>query len=49
MRMEEETIPKTVLNGKFHYTRSIGKPRTRWVEYEITENKLTVEKNGDDF
>jgi hypothetical protein len=22
--------PKKVLNGKFHNTRSVGKPRTRW-------------------
>jgi hypothetical protein len=45
MRMKEEWIPKTVLNGKFHNTSSIGKPRTSWAEYEIGENKLTIEKN----
>jgi len=49
MKMEEERIPKTVLNGKFHNTRSIGKPRRRWAEYEIRENKLTIEKNGGVF
>jgi hypothetical protein len=31
MRIEDETIPpKNVLNGKFHNTRPVGKPRTRW-------------------
>jgi len=49
MRMEEERIPKTVLNGKLHNTRSKGKPRTRWEEYEIRENNLTIEKNGGAF
>jgi hypothetical protein len=32
IRMEEERIPKKVLNGKFHTTRSVGRPRTRWVD-----------------
>jgi hypothetical protein len=46
MRMQGERIPKPVLNGKFHNTSSIGKPRTRWAEYENGENKLMIEKNG---
>jgi hypothetical protein len=29
-RLEEERATKTVLNGKFHNTRSVGKPRIRW-------------------
>jgi len=29
-RMEEERIPKNVLNGNFHTTRPVGRPRTRW-------------------
>jgi hypothetical protein len=29
--MEEERIPKKVLNGNFHTTRPVGRPRTRWV------------------
>jgi hypothetical protein len=29
--MEEERIPKRVLNGNFHSTRPVGRPRTRWV------------------
>jgi len=28
--IEEETIPKRVLNENFHNTRSVGKPRIRW-------------------
>jgi hypothetical protein len=27
--MEEERIPKKVLNGNFHTTRPLGRPRTR--------------------
>ena len=30
VRMEDERIPKKVLNGEFHNTRPVGKPRTRW-------------------
>jgi hypothetical protein len=29
IRMEEETIPKKVLNGNFHTTRPVGRPRNR--------------------
>jgi hypothetical protein len=29
IRMEVESIPKKVLNGKFYKTRPVGKPRTR--------------------
>jgi len=32
IRMEEERIPKKVLNGNLHTTRPVGRPRTRWVE-----------------
>lgn len=49
MRMEEKRIPKTVLKGKFHKTRSIRKPRTRWEKYKVIEDKLTIEKNGGAF
>jgi hypothetical protein len=28
--MQEESIPKRVLNGIFHKTRLVGRPRTRW-------------------
>jgi hypothetical protein len=30
IKMEEERIPKKVLNGNFHATRPVGKPRTSW-------------------
>jgi hypothetical protein len=32
IRMEEERIPKRVLNGNFHTTRPDGRPRTRWAD-----------------
>jgi hypothetical protein len=32
IRMEEERIPKNVLNGNFHTTRPVGRPRTRWTD-----------------
>jgi hypothetical protein len=31
-RKEEERIPNKVLNGKFHTTRRVGRPRTRWAD-----------------
>ena len=30
IRMEEERIPKEVINGNFRTTRPVGRPRTRW-------------------
>jgi len=30
--LEEERIPKKVLNGTFHNTRPVGRPRTRWAD-----------------
>jgi hypothetical protein len=30
--MEEERIPKKDLNGNFHTTRLVGRPRTRWAD-----------------
>jgi len=32
IRMEEERIPKKVLNGNFHTTIPVGRPRTRWAD-----------------
>jgi len=32
MRMEEGSFPDNILNGKFHNTLSVGKPRTRWAD-----------------
>jgi len=32
IRMEEERIPKKVLNGNFHTTRPVGRPRNRWAD-----------------
>ena len=30
--MEEQRIPKKVLNGNFHTARPVGRPRTRWTD-----------------
>ena len=30
--MEEERIPKNVLNGNFHTTRPVERSRTRWAD-----------------
>jgi hypothetical protein len=30
--MEDERIPKKVLNGTFHNTRPVGRPRTGWAD-----------------
>ena len=32
IRMEEERIPKKVLNRYFHTTRPVERPRTRWAD-----------------
>jgi len=32
IRMEEERIPKKVLNRNFYTTRPVGRPRTRWAD-----------------
>jgi hypothetical protein len=32
IRMEEERIPKEVLNGNLHTTRPVERPRTRWAD-----------------
>ena len=31
-RMEEERVPKKVLNRNFYATRPVGRPRTRWAD-----------------
>jgi hypothetical protein len=34
IRMEEQRIPKRVLNGNFYITRPVVRPKTRW-EYVV--------------
>jgi len=34
IRMEEERIPKKVLNGNFLTARPVGRPRTRWADVD---------------
>jgi hypothetical protein len=31
IRMKDESIPKKILNGKFHNTKSVRKSRTSWM------------------
>jgi hypothetical protein len=40
-RMEEERIQKRVLNGNFHTTRHVGRPRTRWAD-EVQRDALKL-------
>jgi hypothetical protein len=46
MRMEEERIPKTVLNGKFHNLSSVGKPRTSWADVVQRDVSQILEIRG---
>jgi len=32
IRMEEERIPRKVLNGNFYAIKPVGRPRTRWAD-----------------
>ena len=32
IRTEEERIPKKVLDGNFHTTRAVRRPRNRWAD-----------------
>jgi hypothetical protein len=41
VRMEEERIPIKVLNGNFHTTRQVGRPRTRWADV-VQRNALQL-------
>jgi hypothetical protein len=43
IRMEEERIPKKVLNGTFHNTRPVGRPRTRWAD--VSEGCITAARS----
>jgi hypothetical protein len=46
IRMEEERIPKRVLNGNFHTTRLLGRPRTRWADVVQRDALKLLEKKG---
>jgi hypothetical protein len=54
--MEDERIPNKVLNGKFHNTRPVQKPRTRWEDIiqrktaqilEIRGRRIRAEDRGE--
>jgi hypothetical protein len=44
-RNEEERIPKKILNGNFHTTRPLGRPRTRWA-YMVQRDALQLLGTG---
>ena len=37
MRMEEERVPKKVLNGNFYTTRPVGRPRISWADVVLRD------------
>ena len=43
--MEEERIPKKVLNGNFYTTRPVGRPRTRWADVVQRDSLQLLEKS----
>ena len=45
IRVEDERIPEKI-NGKFHDTRPVGKPRTRWKEIVRGDRAQIVEITG---
>ena len=46
VRMEDERIPKKVPNGKFHNTRLVGKPQTRWTWRHLAAKVGTSKRGG---
>jgi len=46
IRMEEERIPKKVLNGNFHTTRPVGRPRNRWADVVQRDVLQLLETKG---
>jgi hypothetical protein len=46
IRMEEEKIPKKVLNGNFRTTRPVERPRTRWADVVQRDALRLLRKRG---
>jgi len=46
IRMEDERIPGTVLNGKFHNKRSVGRSRIRWEDVVQSDALQILEIRG---
>ena len=46
VRMEEQRIPKKVLNGNFRSVRPIGRPRTRWTDLVQRDARQLLEIRG---
>jgi len=46
MRMEDQRIPKRVLNGNYPITRPVGRPRTRWADVVQRDTRQLLEIRG---
>jgi hypothetical protein len=44
--MEEQRIPKNVLNGNFHTVRPVGRPRTRWTDVVLRDARQLLGIRG---
>jgi hypothetical protein len=44
--MEEKRIPKRALNGNFHTTRPVGRPRTKWADVVQRDALQLLGKRG---
>jgi hypothetical protein len=46
IRMEDERIPKRVLNGRFHNTRPVGRSRARWADAVQKDSRQILGTRG---
>jgi hypothetical protein len=46
IRMEEERIPKKLLNGNFHTTKQVGRSRTKWADVVQRDALQLLETRG---
>jgi len=46
IRVEEETIPKKVLNGNFYTIRPVRRPRTRWADVILLDALQLLGERG---
>jgi hypothetical protein len=46
IRMEDGRIAKMVLNGRFHNTRPVGRPRARWADAVQRDSLQILETRG---
>jgi hypothetical protein len=46
VKMEDESIPKKVLDGKYHNRTPVGKPRARWKSCEGKHQRSQEYEDG---